>query len=1221
MRGITRRLRPLSKVGITILGIFALAVQPLVASNVPLAFAAGVSSTVCTSGCDYTNVADAVAGASIGDTVVVKAGVYNITSTILVNKSITITGESGAEITTSGGNHVFVTTASDVTISGLKFTKTDSVNQNMINVQGANTTISSNAFSGQFIIGAGEISRALEVSTTTGLNIIGNTFNNLRQPAYINDSTNGSITNNYVNQTKGWVVIANTQLTFTANTWGTNATDIAIIDNDANPATPVTNNYPCSVVTTIKANNNNANIDNQVVLRHCLTSPAEQSITVRPSSLQGWAGVDDNGNGGSLSFVNGPAVAPLGSGSAELQVNTANQGYMLAKSGAYGGTKLSDITAIDYSTYTTSGNNLVAPSVQLNVTPDVNGTAAWYGRLVYEPYMNSETVPDGQWNTWNAAEGKWWLSKPSSFGDRCAQDSPCTFEELISFYPNIGINTGIYAGVGFKVGSSWTNYTGSVDNFHFASATNNDRYDFESAQPVLSAPVNLVLKDGAQGYVTIPTGLVSVTYNPVNAQLSWDPVADATGYTVEVYKDGVLVGGSGFGWNGSWVGFDGNNFGKAGDGAYTFVACATNPAALVSKVCSTQTAAYTYDSTAPNVPINGVPNGTHKTTSSGWSYSWSDESASGAVRYEYQASQDPTKVGGVLVNSIWSSDNGSASQRAALAAGPSIPSEGTGDGTWYWQVRAVDEAGNKSAWSTVWRVTVDTQKPATPTLDSPANNAVVNGASVTQSWNASNSGDVDHYVYQSYYDAAATNIRWTENFIGLSKTATNVANATYWWRVKAVDAAGNESNWSPLWKLTVDNDVPTATFVFPVAGPSAKSFQVRFSESVKKAEAENAANYFLNNWPGAGGSGDLAGDATVAYDDATRIATVTFTNADWYVSPEQQWGVRNIHDLAGNAVTETTAYSTPLVSPSAPGTLTLTSPRNSLATSWQWDAATDPTDSTNASGVKGYEYSLVTVNSTPTSWLFTSGTTTIVTVPADGSYRLYVRAIDNAGNTGNEVYGEVTIDTTAPTVTVNAIADTTSTTPTITGTTSELGGDVTISLDGVAETVTSNVKGEWSWTPTAALTVGEHIVVATATDAAGNMSSSDTTTPQGYWKQFAITSTSNSNSTTTSTAAAVQTTATTTALTTTAVVTDATDGDGAGTLGTETQTPGDMSSISTGDEDTNQVSAAGASDSKGTNDNTWNIFGLAWYVWLLILVAIVALWWFIAARRRRNEEN
>lgn len=94
-----------------------------------------------------------------------------------------------------------------------------------------------------------------------------------------------------------------------------------------------------------------------------------------------------------------------------------------------------------------------------------------------------------------------------------------------------------------------------------------------------------------------------------------------------------------------------------------------------------------------------------------------------------------------------------------------------------------------------------------PTLVSPADGAVVKGASVTQEWSTTDS-DIDYYIYESYNDALATSLRWHEQFSSTSKTATNVAEAEYWWRVKAVDHAGNVSDWSDLWKITIDNTAP-----------------------------------------------------------------------------------------------------------------------------------------------------------------------------------------------------------------------------------------------------------------------------------------------------------------------------------------------------------------------------------------------------------------------------
>ena len=97
-------------------------------------------------------------------------------------------------------------------------------------------------------------------------------------------------------------------------------------------------------------------------------------------------------------------------------------------------------------------------------------------------------------------------------------------------------------------------------------------------------------------------------------------------------------------------------------------------------------------------------------------------------------------------------------------------------------------------------------KPTAPMLIAPANNAIVSGGSLTNSW--SSVPGAQKYVYESYHDASATSLRWREEFTTTSKTATSVPDATFWWRVKAVDVNGVSSDWSELRKVTVDNTAP-----------------------------------------------------------------------------------------------------------------------------------------------------------------------------------------------------------------------------------------------------------------------------------------------------------------------------------------------------------------------------------------------------------------------------
>lgn len=1150
MREFSRTSQTLTKLGVSLVAAIVMTLQPLVAVNIPSVLAAATTVTVCASGCDQTTIADAVTAASAGDTVLVKAGTYTVTTTIVVDKTLAISGESGAQITTSGGSHVFVTTAPNVTISGLTFTKTDSVNQNLINVQGANTTISANTFSGQYVLGDGQVTRALEISSTTGLTVAGNTFTNLRQPAYINDNTVGSITNNYVNQSRGFVIIANTDLTFSGNTWGTNAVDIAIIDNDEDASTPVVNNYSCADVATIRAQNSNANVNHQVSVRHCVTPPAEQMVTVRPSNLQGWMGIDDNGNGGSLNFVNGPATPPLGTGSAQLAVSAANQGYLLFKPLAYAGTKLSDITELTYSTYTVSSSNILAPSVQLNVTPDVNGATAWHGRLVYEPYMNTATVPDGQWHTWNADDGKWWLSKPVDFGGHCAQASPCTFEELITLYPNIGINTGLYGGVGFKAGSGWTNFAGSVDNFHLATATTNDRYDFEQ-NVALTAPTNLTPTEG------------TVTSNP-SFPMTWNEVAGAAGYQYRtantmsgtelgaiIYCDGSVPmtdgGCNGAPYNLSPANFSTNagtvNRGNNGapEATYYWQVRAvdadgnTGPWSSISNV--------TVDTTKPSVPTNGQPrDGTYKATNDFY-FNWDASTDASAVIYEFQSSGSNSVDGsGSLIGSWNSIVNGTSEQNHLTS--PQIHSIGAPDGHYYWQVRAIDAAGNKSAWSTVWDMNIDTQAPATPQHQSPADGFVLNGNDFWFDW-SDVAGAVSYEMQNSTdptLDANGSfqNVMWTGDYQSIQPTQSQArsvgANGTWYWQVRAVDAAGNKSLWTTPWQVTIDMVAP--------------------------ATPTNLV------WTTANGEVIASGGVTNEASGAASWSASTSNDVDYYI-------YRYWNDIAGNQYKIGSEY------------------------------VAQPIYGINLPGV------------------FNQG---------EGTHYFSVAAVDRAGNRSAFSAGfAITYDKTAPTVTVNTVPTGADTTPTITGTTSEAGADVTLWVDGLAvATVASDATGEWEWTPSEVLSIGDHVVLAAVTDEAGNTSSTDTSTAQSYWKAFTVQAVSgggdtNSNGTGSS-GTGSQTTSPTTVTATTNVLSAITgsdsDGDAAAEDGTEAATT--TGEVLAAEDTTNAaVNRVSDSDNAGADDSVTSgtVLGLQWYWWLIIVLAIAGGWWLIAAARRRSEDK
>lgn len=200
---------------------------------------AGNDSNDClTPGTACATLAQAVTNASSGDTINVAAGTYTISSAINITKQLTITGTGSPVLQVSGAGDrlMFNPGSSGSTFQGFKILKTDKTGeQNILFVNASNITITNNEFAGQYIIGDPDVSRAMVVSgSLSGVAITNNVVHDLRQPAYLNGPTTGTISGNYVYRTKGWVIEGG-DYTFSGNTWGTGANqnvyDVAILSS------------------------------------------------------------------------------------------------------------------------------------------------------------------------------------------------------------------------------------------------------------------------------------------------------------------------------------------------------------------------------------------------------------------------------------------------------------------------------------------------------------------------------------------------------------------------------------------------------------------------------------------------------------------------------------------------------------------------------------------------------------------------------------------------------------------------------------------------------------------------------------------------------------------------------------------------------------------------------------------------------------------------------
>lgn len=195
------------------------------------------------------------------DTTITIATDLEIDELITVNKNVTITSAENVTITVGSNNTTFAL-SNGATLDGLHIVNndaTETTNANIVTV-GNDSRVINCVFEGTYDQGSNQVLRATAVSPgVTGFVIEGNTIKNLRQPGYIEGD--GTISENYVENTRGWVVCATAEPTLTNNTFKDNAIDIAII---ANGATEDTTNFK-NTIDDLSKDNNGAYVEHQVM--------------------------------------------------------------------------------------------------------------------------------------------------------------------------------------------------------------------------------------------------------------------------------------------------------------------------------------------------------------------------------------------------------------------------------------------------------------------------------------------------------------------------------------------------------------------------------------------------------------------------------------------------------------------------------------------------------------------------------------------------------------------------------------------------------------------------------------------------------------------------------------------------------------------------------------------------------------------------------------------
>ncbi|MBN2567410.1 hypothetical protein JXB02_04985, partial [Candidatus Woesearchaeota archaeon] len=143
---------------------------------------------------------------------------------------------------------------------------------------------------------------------------------------------------------------------------------------------------------------------------------------------------------------------------------------------------------------------------------------------------------------------------------------------------------------------------------------------------------------------------------------------------------------------------------------------------------------------------------------------------------------------------------------------------GLSDGSYYFHVRARDEAGNYGG-AAHFRIRIDTTAPTTPRMEAPVQNAT--NASILFEWQAS----LDQHAGIAYYQLQVGNSStFANSTLVYNSTAGNVTarsvrvprSGTYYGRVRAVDLAGNPSLWSTQIGEIIDTTPPIIIFKKPI---------------------------------------------------------------------------------------------------------------------------------------------------------------------------------------------------------------------------------------------------------------------------------------------------------------------------------------------------------------------------------------------------------------------
>ncbi|HDC4779100.1 TPA: BapA prefix-like domain-containing protein [Enterobacter kobei] len=506
-----------------------------------------------------------------------------------------------------------------------------------------------------------------------------------------------------------------------------------------------------------------------------------------------------------------------------------------------------------------------------------------------------------------------------------------------------------------------------------------------------------------------------------------------------------------------------------GEGSHVYTATATDEAGNVSAASPAIT--ITVDTVAPDTPVISAVGG---------------EPSGGFI-----TDATPT-VGGTGVNgeTVIVYNNGVEVGRVVVANGEwnlDLPAQT--DGPLNITVAGVDAAGNVSAPSPVFTVTLDTVAPAIPQINAVSDSQLTNNVLYTRDGvpTLTGTGEPGSTVIVSVDGTpSAVPVTVQPNGSWTWTADSTLADGQHTFTVSASDPAGNTSASSAPLNVTVDTLDPTA--------PDNLNLAAEGTPLTGTAEAGSIITVTDGSTVIGTGVVDSTGNFSIAVIPAPQDGaslTVSATDASGRTSPDATYNVigtlPNLPDipvitainddaapLTGDVKGKTTNDITP--------TLTGTAEAGSLVTIYQ-DGGLTPVATVTADGSGNWSY-------TPAAL-------------GEGLHSFEVTATLNGATSGRSPAASVTVDLTAPgTPTIGAVIDdvgpgtgpltngqtTNDNQPTLTGT-GAVGDTISVYNNGtlLGSAVVGNT-GTWSFTPPSPLAEGTHVLTIRETDPAGNQS-------------------------------------------------------------------------------------------------------------------------------------